>query len=38
MVLVKEQVAQWKDPVPSAIEEEPMSDLVETKMEDAGTV
>ena len=33
--LAKEQVAQWSDPVPSVIEEEPMSDPIETKMEDA---
>ena len=29
--LAKEQVAQWSDPVPSVIEEEPMSDPIETK-------
>ena len=34
--LAKEQVEQWSDPVPSVIEEEPMSDPVEDRMDQAG--
>ena len=35
-LLAVEQVNQWNDPVPSVKEEEPMSDPIETRMEDAG--
>ena len=34
--LAKEQVEQWTDPVPSVIEEEPMSDPIEDRMDQAG--
>ena len=35
-ILAVEQVNQWNDPVPSVREEEPMSDPIETKLDDAG--